>query len=107
MELEQEFTQRIAELNAMHKLHQEQLQQSDRPSSLSLSKPQPNWRVRLTQQIQAWVEKLSRGSEPRIEHGRDRQGHSYLKVYDPLTGKTAYFQSSQEVRIWLEQRYYQ
>jgi hypothetical protein len=44
-------------------------------------------------------------SEPRIDHRRDRQGNSYLEVYDPISDKTQTFDTPHEVRVWLEQRY--
>lgn len=44
--------------------------------------------------------------EPKVYHRRDRQGHSYLEVYDPVTKQTHAFDTAHEVRVWLEQRYY-
>lgn len=44
--------------------------------------------------------------EPQIWQKADGQGDIYWKVYDPVTGRTAYFGSEAEVHIWLEQRYY-
>ena len=44
--------------------------------------------------------------EPKIWQKRDRYGNFYWVVYDPTTGHSSYFSSEQEVRIWLEQRYY-
>ncbi|WP_404789863.1 hypothetical protein [Altericista sp. CCNU0014] len=45
-------------------------------------------------------------SEPKVSHKRDRQGHLYYQVYDPLSGVSASFGSEAEIRAWLEQRYY-
>jgi hypothetical protein len=55
---------------------------------------------------QRWIQVLAGNQEPQIFHRRDRQGHSYLEVYDPTSGKTHQFDTTKEVRIWLEQRYY-
>ncbi|NJR58283.1 MAG: hypothetical protein HC769_05125 [Cyanobacteria bacterium CRU_2_1] len=46
-------------------------------------------------------------SEPKIYQKRDRYGDVYFRVYDPMTGTSSSFKSEQEVRIWLDQRYYQ
>ena len=45
-------------------------------------------------------------SEPVISECRDRSGESYYRVYNPLDGRIHYFTSENEVRIWLERRYY-
>jgi hypothetical protein len=55
---------------------------------------------------QRWIKALAGDREPRVFHRRDRQGHSYLEVYDPTTRKTHRFDTAQEVRVWLERRYY-
>jgi hypothetical protein len=55
--------------------------------------------------IQNIVDYLAGNAEPKIRHRRDRQGHSYLEVYDPRSGTTQSFSTAHEVRIWLEQRY--
>jgi hypothetical protein len=44
--------------------------------------------------------------EPKVYHRRDRQGCSYLEVYDPTSRKTHIFKTSHEARVWLERRYY-
>lgn len=45
--------------------------------------------------------------EPRISKRFDRWGNIYFAVYDPANKTHQVFTSEQEVRIWLEQRYYQ
>ncbi|MBW4473630.1 MAG: hypothetical protein KME45_25125 [Stenomitos rutilans HA7619-LM2] len=45
-------------------------------------------------------------SEPEIQQTLDRTGQTWWKVYDPLTGQTAYLESEAEVHIWLEERLY-
>lgn len=36
----------------------------------------------------------------------DRHGHTYWHAYDPTTGSSVCVRSAAEMRIWLEQRYY-
>jgi hypothetical protein len=46
-------------------------------------------------------------SEPTITRKHDREGNSYFQVYDPATQKSMFMASEQEVRAWIDQRYYQ
>jgi hypothetical protein len=46
------------------------------------------------------------GSEPRVYLRRDRNGQSYLKIYDPVSRETFYCESQTEARAYLEKRYY-
>jgi hypothetical protein len=48
---------------------------------------------------------LSGRREPRIWRIRDRAGNWSFRVFDPVTGASSVFDSEQEVRVWLEQRY--
>jgi hypothetical protein len=45
--------------------------------------------------------------EPRITQKQDKSGNWIYRVYDPITHQHLIFDSEQEVRIWLEERYYQ
>lgn len=47
-----------------------------------------------------------KGSEPKIHQMRNAKGKLIFKVYDPSTQQSNRFESEEEVRIWLEQRYY-
>lgn len=47
------------------------------------------------------------GSEPIVSEHRDRDGILYYQVYDPVYDEIHTFASEDEVRVWLEQRYYQ
>ena len=49
---------------------------------------------------------LIHNSEPIISGRRDFKGTHHYRVYDPVYEKTYRFTSEDEVRIWLEQRYY-
>ncbi|MBD3883749.1 hypothetical protein IFO70_18460 [Phormidium tenue FACHB-886] len=49
---------------------------------------------------------LSGRTEPQIWRKRDRAGNWYFQVFDPATGELSMLGSEQEVRIWIEQRYY-
>jgi hypothetical protein len=46
-------------------------------------------------------------SEPTITRKFDRQGNLYFQVYDPVTHKSLSMDSEQELRAWIDQRYYQ
>lgn len=37
----------------------------------------------------------------------DRHGHTYWQAHDPTTGKSTCLGSEAEMRVWIEQRYYQ
>lgn len=52
------------------------------------------------------IELFAPSSELKIFTGRDRHGETYYKVYDVLSHEFHCFESENEVRIWLEQRYY-
>ena len=45
--------------------------------------------------------------EPHIVTKRDRDGNPYYDVYDPIDRRHHTFGSEHEVRVWLEERYYQ
>jgi hypothetical protein len=45
-------------------------------------------------------------SEPRVWQIRDRNDQVWWNAYDPVSGSTLAYASEAEVRIWLEQRYY-
>ncbi|WP_250126747.1 hypothetical protein [Chroococcidiopsis sp. CCMEE 29] len=45
--------------------------------------------------------------EPQVRQRCDRSGQIYWQVYDPATNRSARLSSEQEVRQWLEQRFYQ
>ena len=49
---------------------------------------------------------LKKTNEPQIISRRNNHGDVYFKVYDPKTKWTGTFNSEQEVRIWLDERYY-
>lgn len=56
---------------------------------------------------QALLNYFSGNNELRVAHRCDRHGHSYYEIYDPRLDKVFCCQSEQEVRAWIEQRYYQ
>ncbi|WOD37831.1 hypothetical protein [Nodosilinea sp. E11] len=45
-------------------------------------------------------------TEPRIWQ-RNRQGQLTWFAHDPMTNRTRQFSSEQDVRLWLEKRYYE
>jgi len=59
--------------------------------------------------IQMWedlINALAGRSEPKIYRKRDRQGNWYFRVYDPVMGRSVTLYSEQEMRTWIDQRYY-
>lgn len=48
---------------------------------------------------------LSGNSDPRISQTIDRAGNAYFQVHDPVSGQQHCFDSEQELRVWLDQRY--
>lgn len=44
--------------------------------------------------------------EPKIKQQCDRLGNISWRVYDPISGFHCAFNSEQEVRAWLDTRYY-
>ncbi|MDJ1181462.1 hypothetical protein PJF56_21590 [Roseofilum sp. BLCC_M91] len=46
-------------------------------------------------------------AEPRIIQKKDTHGNWIYRVYDPLTHQHFMCDSEQEVRVWLEERYYE
>ncbi|HEY9642549.1 MAG TPA: hypothetical protein V6C57_18835 [Coleofasciculaceae cyanobacterium] len=44
--------------------------------------------------------------DPRVCQERDRYGRSYWHVFDPITNQDQFFDTEDEVCVWLEQRYY-
>ncbi len=58
---------------------------------------------RIKKAIASWVIQTS---EPKVSERRDRKGHLYYQVYDPVSNTSAAFSSEAEIRAWLEQRYY-
>lgn len=84
------------------------------PGDLTRQQLEQTWQHRdrtpWLQTLQQWGERLSaglvRGLEPQITQTATPAG-SIWKVYDPSDEQTRWFDSEQEVRIWLEQRYHQ
>jgi hypothetical protein len=60
----------------------------------------------LEQLSKSLVEALTAVQEPRVWQQRDRTGHSWWHVYDPVTKRSARFATETEVLIWLEQVLY-
>ncbi|NEP80029.1 MAG: hypothetical protein F6K39_18805 [Okeania sp. SIO3B3] len=49
---------------------------------------------------------LLKGSEPKIIQKTNKKGSFFWQVYDPVTGERKNLISDQEVREWLDNRYY-
>lgn len=61
----------------------------------------------LTRLFSVTARLMSSFDEPEVWHVKTLAGHDQWRVYDPLTRRSATFGSEAEIRIWLEQRYYQ
>jgi hypothetical protein len=59
---------------------------------------------RIWQSLMNWIES---SSELQVWQESDRHGCTCCwHAYDPMTGNHACFGSEEEIRIWIEQRYY-
>jgi predicted 3-demethylubiquinone-9 3-methyltransferase (glyoxalase superfamily) len=75
-----------------------------------LSQPSLIRRIFIKQFDRLWqtlFRSIKTTKEPQVTWVRDRQGHSYFKIYNPLTQKQHYADSEQEVRVWLERSRHQ
>ena len=50
--------------------------------------------------------KLNVYAEPKVWEKKDRYGNTYYRVYDPQRDRYLEFNSEEEVRWWLDKRYY-
>lgn len=56
---------------------------------------------------QQFLGAMARGNEPRVWQRRDRTGKTWWHGYDPVSGRSTCLASEAEMRMWLEERYYQ
>lgn len=81
-------------------------------SSHSFNTYLPNWPVKsvlisaLKSGLEHLIEFLKLSDEPRIWETTDRYGHTVWRVYDPVSDRAATLESEDEIRAWLERRYY-
>ncbi len=73
--------------------------------------PQPkrnlqSLRAKLNDLWQAVIGSLETSSELYITQIQDTTGQKW-KAFDPITGRFAQFDSEEDVRVWVEERYYQ
>jgi len=62
---------------------------------------------RLNSIWQHLVESLIQGQELKIWQSTDRFGNTHWYAYDPMTSSSVTRDSEAEMRVWVEQRYYQ
>jgi hypothetical protein len=62
--------------------------------------------AKLNQLWQLFTRALTYSSEPTAVWESDRPGNRYLKVYDPSSQKTYYFDSEEAALIWFDTRYH-
>lgn len=53
----------------------------------------------------AGIHALLRKDNPQIRYYQNGSGDAWWRVYDPVTGRSAYCSSENDVRIWLDRRY--
>jgi hypothetical protein len=61
---------------------------------------------KLSQLWDAMVETILRQDQPKIYAKQNQFGDTYWKIYDPFSQSSKYFKTEQDVRIWLEKRFY-
>lgn len=72
----------------------------------------PNWPVKFTfisalkSGLEHLIDVLKLSNEPRIWKATDRYGHTVWRVYDPVSDRGVCLDSEDEIRSWLERRYY-
>lgn len=81
-------------------------------SSDSFNTYLPNWQVKpaivsaLKAGLDRFLELLNFSNEPRIWRTIDGNGNTVWCVYDPVSDRSASLESEDEIRAWLEKRYY-
>lgn len=60
----------------------------------------------LKKALQLFVQLVSGNHEPRVWTTTDPYGNIYWHAYDPTSEKSIRLSSEDEIRSWLEQRYY-
>lgn len=66
-----------------------------------------NFTTLINKICQGVVTLINHASELRVWQSSDRKGHSWWNAYDPTTGKSISLDSEAEMRMWIEERYYQ
>lgn len=56
---------------------------------------------------QSFQRLVATSQELQVNQKTDRRGHKYWQAYDPKTGDSTSLSSEAEMRVWIEQRYYQ
>lgn len=85
-----------------------ELERSLRGQRFNPLQPLINGKSRLSRLGQNVLRYFVGSQEPRITAQRDRGGYILnYKVYDPVSQSHYTFDSEQELRVWLDQRYYQ
>jgi hypothetical protein len=66
-----------------------------------------SWWEALQESVHHFMTALAGSQEPHVSKIQHRDGHITWAVSDPMTGYRNTFATEQDVRVWLEQRYYQ
>lgn len=85
--------------------HASELPLATQPPSHSAQKSiRWGWLEWLQQRSQRLISSMTGSPEPQIRQLRN--GDLRWRAYDPISRRAAHFTSEQELRQWLEQRYY-
>jgi hypothetical protein len=76
------------------------------PQFNSSNKKFTSFLQKLGQLWEAMVENILRQDQPKIYVKQNQFGDTYWKIYDPFSQSSKYFKTEQDVRIWLEKRFY-
>ncbi|HEY9657785.1 MAG TPA: hypothetical protein V6C65_04915 [Allocoleopsis sp.] len=73
----------------------------EKPEASKFQAPKLQW-----QKLWAWLtDACDAYPEPQVWQKRDRQGHLCWHAYDPMTRRSFWCESEDEMRQWLEERY--
>lgn len=78
------------------------LERSDRQPTQT----QQGWKSQFNHLWQSIVARLAFTQEPHVWQVQNGQGEQRWNAYDPKTGRSVSNQSADELRVWLEKRYY-
>lgn len=84
--------------------------ESEHPASVDVSRVNQVWarsKAYLDKVGQSLLGYFCGSKDPQIVTKRDRDGNTFFVAYDPIDQAHYTFTSEQEVRVWLDQRYYQ
>jgi hypothetical protein len=78
-------------------------------SNLSVGKSKSSFSLLAICQLilQNFLRSIASSQELQVSQKTDRQGNKYWQAYNPETGSSTSLSSEAEMRVWIEQHYYQ